>query len=156
VFVFEACQDPDIQRWTRVPRPYGALDAASFINRHARPQPEGDGAFFAVTSTDTGALLGSISFNHIDWAFRFAEVGYWVAPEARRQGVAGAALRGLTAWGFGSLGLVEIQLLAARGNTVSQAVATKAGFIFSHVVTDECRDGDDPDDGLVFVRRLAP
>src|SRR5206468_4132414 len=68
VFVFEACQDADIQRWTRVPRPYTALDAATFIDRHARAQPEDDGAFFAITRTDNGELLGAISLHRIDWA----------------------------------------------------------------------------------------
>jgi RimJ/RimL family protein N-acetyltransferase len=156
VFVFESCQDADIQRWTRVPRPYTALDAATFIERHARHQPEPDGAFFAVTRTDNGELLGSISFNHIEWTARRAEVGYWIAAEARRQGAAAAAVEAVSRWGFETLGLTQIELVAARGNGASQGVATKAGYTFSRVVKDECPDGDGPDDGFVFVRKPAP
>jgi RimJ/RimL family protein N-acetyltransferase len=156
VFVFEACQDTDIQRWTRVPRPYTALDAAAFIDHHARAQPEDDGAFFAVTRTDNGELLGSISLHRIDWAFRRAEIGYWVGPHARREGVAATAVEALTTWGFGPLGLVEVQLITAPGNAASQTVARKAGYTLSHVVPDECRDGDQLVEGLVFTRRVAP
>ena len=154
VFVFETCQDPDIQRWTRVPRPYTALDAATFIDRHARSQPEDDGAFFAITRTDNGELLGAISLHRIDWAFRQAEIGYWIGPDARREGVASAAVHALTAWGFASLGLVEVHLITARENTASQGVARRAGYVFSHVLPDECRDGDELVDGLAFARRV--
>jgi RimJ/RimL family protein N-acetyltransferase len=156
VFVFEACQDADIQRWTRVPRPYTALDAAMFIDQHARSQPEDDGAFFAITRTDNGELLGSISLHRIDWAFRQAEIGYWVGPESRREGVASTAVAALTTWGFGSLGLVEVLLVTARGNVASQAVARTAGYGFSHVLPGECRDGEEPVDGLAFARRVDP
>jgi RimJ/RimL family protein N-acetyltransferase len=155
VFVYDCCQDIDIQRWTKVPRPYSALDAASFIDRHARAQPEDDAAFFAITRTDTGELLGSISYNRIDWAFRWAEVGYWIAPDARRQGVAAAAVEAIVAWGSRDLGLVEVRLLAARGNAASQGVALKAGFAFTQVLAAACQDGDQPDDGFLFVRPLA-
>ena len=155
VFVFDSCRDPDIQRWTKVPRPYTALDAATFIDRHARAQPEDDSAFFAITRTDSGELLGSISYNTIDWAFRRAEVGYWVAPDARRQGVALAAVEALVMWGGTALGLVEVRLLAARGNVASQGVATRAGFTMTEVQPGACQDGDGPADGFVFARHLG-
>jgi RimJ/RimL family protein N-acetyltransferase len=155
-FVFDACQDAEIQRWNRVPRPYTALDAATFIDQHARPQPEDDGAFFAITRTDNGELLGSISLHRIDWAFRRAEIGYWVGPEARLEGVASTAVEALTTWGFGPLGLLEVHLITARDNLASQAVARRTGYTLSHVAPDECRDGDELVDGLVFARRVAP
>ncbi len=146
-FVYYACQDPDIQRWTRVPTPYRATDATAFVERHARPQPEDDGAFFAIVRTDNGELLGSISFNHIDWAFRTADVGYWIAVESRQQGFAGTALDALVAWGMRELKLVEIKLAVLRGNEVSKRVALGRGFT-------PC--GGDTDEELVFSRRLAP
>jgi RimJ/RimL family protein N-acetyltransferase len=68
--------------------------------------------------------------------------------------VASAAVDALTTWGFASLGLVEVHLITARENLASQGVARKAGYAFSHVLTDECRDGDDLVDGLAFARRV--
>ncbi len=147
-FVFDSCQDPDVQRWTRVPAPYTALDAATFVERHARPQPEDDGAFFAITKTDTGEVLGSMSFGHIDWAFATAEAGYWVARDARGQGVATCALASLVEWGRRELRLVEVRLRVLVGNVASQRVAERAGF--------EAAGVDDADGGelLAFVCRL--
>jgi len=147
-FVFDSCQDADVQRWTRVPTPYTALHAATFIERHARPQPEEDGAFFAITRTDTGEVLGSMSFNHIDWAFAAAEAGYWVARDARGQGVATSALVSLVEWGRRELRLVEERLRVLAGNLASQRVAERAGFAASGI------DRSDGDELLAFVRRL--
>src|SRR5436190_23913308 len=109
-----------------------------FVERHARPQPEERGAFFAITRTDTGEVLGSMSFNHIDWAFAAAEAGYWVARDARGVGVATSALVCLVEWGRRELRLVEVRLQVLPGNVASQRVATRAGFTTA---------GGDHDDG---------
>jgi RimJ/RimL family protein N-acetyltransferase len=148
-WVFHACQDAGIQRWTRVPSPYTAGDAAVFVRGHARPQPEPDAAFFAIARTENDELLGSISFNHI--AQSQGEIGYWVVAESRGQGVAPTALAALAGWGFTALSLEGVWLRAARGNRPSQRVAEKVGFNFDHVEADACRDGDAPDDAFVFV-----
>ena len=148
-FVFDSCQDPEVQRWTKVPAPYTALDAATFVERHARPQPEDDGAFFAITRTESGEVLGSISFGHIDWAFGVAHVGYWVARDARGEGVATGALGSLVEWGRRELRLVEVRLQVLDGNVASQRVAERAGFERAGL---ERVDGDQL---LAFVRRLG-
>ena len=62
------------------------------------------------------------------WEHARAEVGYWIAPEARRQGHATRAVRLICGWGTAALGLERIALLAAVGNTASQQVAARAGF----------------------------
>ena len=31
--IYDACQDPDIQRYTTVPSPYGRQDAVGFVRR---------------------------------------------------------------------------------------------------------------------------
>ena len=144
-FVYDSWQDPEMQRWTNV-HPYTALDAAAFIERHARPQPEEDGAFFAIIRTDTGEALGSISFDHIDPDLGVADVGYWVTLEARGEGVATKALESLVEWGRGELGLIEVRLHIALKNHVSQRVAERAGF---------ARADADSDEMVAFVRPLV-
>src|SRR6476620_8414884 len=93
-FIYDSWQDAEMQRWTHV-HPYTALDAATFIEMHARPQPEQDGAFFAIIRTDNDEVLGSISFEHIDWDLGVADAGYWVSAESRGDGVATSALESL-------------------------------------------------------------
>jgi RimJ/RimL family protein N-acetyltransferase len=62
------------------------------------------------------------------WRDARAEVGYWLSREARGQGHATRAVRLITAWGFRSLALQRIDLMAATENPASQRVADRCGF----------------------------
>ena len=57
-----------------------------------------------------------------------AEIGYWVAPWARRRGVATAAVRAMSGWAFANAGVVRLELLTDWANVGSQRVALAAGF----------------------------
>jgi RimJ/RimL family protein N-acetyltransferase len=122
-----AARDPLIARWTRVPENYTQHDARAFLLHRYDHLLAGTMAPYAIVGED-GELLGSISLMRIEDVHRRAEVGYWLAAGARGQGHATRALRLICAWGMGSLGLERIDLLAATGNTASQAVAQRAGF----------------------------
>lgn len=123
-----AARDPDIARWTRVPPDYGRSDALAYLMARYEAVRSGTGAPFAIVSSGDGELLGSISLMRIDAERRRAEVGYWVARPARRQGHAVRAVRLICGWGMRQLGLERIQLDAAVGNLASQGVAERAGF----------------------------
>ncbi len=124
-----ACQDPEIARWTRVPSPYTEADARAFLLHRYDAMHAGTLAPFAiVAAADDTRLLGSISLMRPDWEHRRAEVGYWLAREARGQGHATRAVRLICHWGISTLGLERIELLAAPANRASQRVAERAGF----------------------------
>jgi RimJ/RimL family protein N-acetyltransferase len=124
-----ACQDPEISRWTRVPYPYGPSDARAYLLQRHDTLHAGTAAPFAIVSAaDRDRLLGSISLMRFSWQHARAEVGYWLAREARGQGHVTRAVRLITAWGFRSLGLERIDLLAATENPASQRVAERCGF----------------------------
>ena len=117
--IAEACQDPEIPRWTRVPAPYTDDDARAFV------RDAGDDTF-AVVDRETGALLGSVGLVARDGPV--AEIGYWVKREARGRGVAPRAVRLLSEWGLRERGLARISLMTEPENTASQRVAEKAGY----------------------------
>jgi RimJ/RimL family protein N-acetyltransferase len=124
-----ACQDPEISRWTRVPHPYGPSDARAYLlQRHDTLQAGTAAPFAIVSAADRDQLLGSISLMRFSWQHARAEVGYWLARDARGQGHVTRAVNLITAWGFRSLGLERIDLLAATGNPASQRVAERCGF----------------------------
>jgi RimJ/RimL family protein N-acetyltransferase len=124
-----ACQDPEISRWTRVPYPYGPSDARAYLLQRHDTLHAGTAAPFAiVSSADRDQLLGSISLMRFSWQHARAEVGYWLAKDARGQGHVTRAVNLIIAWGFRSLGLERIDLLAATGNPASQRVAERCGF----------------------------
>jgi RimJ/RimL family protein N-acetyltransferase len=125
--VTAACQDPEIPRWTVVPRNYTERHARDFI-AHA----EGDlaaGRELDLAVVDTGdRVLGAMGMSNFDWADMKGEIGYWVVPEARRRGVGSRATRMLAEWALTGLGLERLELLAHPENEASQRLAERAGF----------------------------
>jgi RimJ/RimL family protein N-acetyltransferase len=126
--IVAACQDPEIPRWTTVPSPYGESDARAFLLARYGAIESATAAPFAIVEAPDGRLLGSIALMNLDWRHARGEAGYWVAREARGRGHATRALVLISQWGFETLGLERIQLLAALANRASQRVAERAGF----------------------------
>jgi len=126
--VAEICQDPEISRWTRVPFPYGEEHARAWIEQTERDWDEQRHGAFAVTDRVTGEVLGAIGLRlHEDYALQ-CSIGYWVALEARRRGIATAALKLVSRWALRELGLQRVQLVTDPENEPSQRVAEAAGF----------------------------
>jgi RimJ/RimL family protein N-acetyltransferase len=125
--VTAACQDPEIPRWTVVPHHYTERHARDFISSTA-----GDisaGRELALAIVDTGdRVLGALGMSNFDWLGMTGEIGYWMAPDARRRGVGARATRMLAEWAVRSLGLERVELLAHPDNEASQRLAERAGF----------------------------
>ena len=133
--VYEACQDPELQRWTRVPSPYRREDAVSFVEQVSpREWESGKGAPFAVLDATSGRLLASVGFVRLDGRDDVAEIGFWCAASARGRGVTTQAVGAVCRWGFGALGLQRVDWLAEVGNAGSRRVAEKAGFTVEGVL----------------------
>jgi RimJ/RimL family protein N-acetyltransferase len=135
--IYEACQDPLIPRFTRVPSPYTMEHAAGAL--HA---DEGE-IRRAIAGADD-RLLGVCGLMRFAPDGRACEVGYWLAPWGRGRGAATRAVELICEWGFATLGLERIELHAHTENAASRAVADRAGFTeFGRRV--------DPDDGRELV-----
>jgi RimJ/RimL family protein N-acetyltransferase len=122
-----AVQDPLIPRYTRVPSPYGEREAAEFIVEQRRRRDAGTELSLLVVEAGSDALLGSIGAR-VDRENARAEIGYWVAREARSRGVASRAVVLLGGWLFESLELARLQIHTETENLASQRVAERAGF----------------------------
>jgi len=128
-FLLEACNDPEIARFTELPSPYTREHARAWVPS-ARWLLELDReAHLAVADAATGAPLGACGLVKVDWRGGVGEAGYWTAPAARGRGVATRALRLLGAWALGPVGLRVVRLRIHAENTVSQGVARRAGAI---------------------------
>jgi len=126
--VYEACQDPEISRWTAtVPWPYPKEAATGWIESHDALWSGGLHAPFAVVAARDDRFLGSISI-HLKPELQHAVAGYWIAADARN---AGAATRGLAlavAWTKSHAEVPCIELKTVVGNVASERVAQKCGF----------------------------
>lgn len=127
--VATACQDPEIPRWTIVPSPYAERDAVAWIETHDLLRITGTAMPMAIVDSATRVLAGSIGIHDIDWRSQKGEIGYWVVRELRGLGVATRALRLISRFALGELGLARLELLADVRNEASQRVASGAGFV---------------------------
>jgi RimJ/RimL family protein N-acetyltransferase len=124
--VFQACQDPDIQRWTRVPSPYTREDAEKFV-ASCPQQWSASTPGFAIVEHDDVTVLGSIGLNTPPHEGG-VEFGYWIAPTARGRGVATEATALLCDWAFDVASLARVEWMCLVGNDASLAVAQRCGF----------------------------
>ena len=124
--VARACDDAGTRQFlTELPSPYTVAHAHEWIERS-----NADGAevtTFAIADPGADRVVGSIALGRLSFAGRAGSIGYWVAPWARRGGVASAAARTLTAWAHGR-GVQRLELLTDPENEPSQRVALAAGF----------------------------
>ncbi len=140
--IFRACQDPENQRWlSALPSPYTREDAVFFV-REIAPQGRGEGRDLVFSIDCGGDLAGVCGLHHLTSGRLGPEIGYWIAPEFRRQGYAAEAARGLADWALAH-GAPRAHLFTDVANTPSQGVARRAGFAEEGVVRSclQYRDG---------------
>jgi RimJ/RimL family protein N-acetyltransferase len=152
--LIEACRDPEISRWTRVPFPYLREDAERFLAISATEATTGEGIALAVTDAPRDRLIGTIGLMGVDDGR--GEIGYWIAAPERGRGVATRAVRLLSDWARTELGLTELAILAHRDNRPSQRVAERAGFTDTGETRSVPRMPADRRHGYKLYLRRAP
>ena len=124
----EACQDPEIPRWTRIPSPYGRADAEDYVARTESGRASGEAAAYLVVDAATDELVGSVAIHDLDPNDLTAEVGYYVAAGARGRGVATRAVGAVVDWGLDA-GLQRIVAQVMVGNEASRRLLNRLGFV---------------------------
>ena len=130
-WIFEACQDREIQRWTRVPRPYTLDHVLEFVS-----SPNSEFARWVIQSVASGEPVGVISIHDIE--LRRASIGYWISPVYRGRGFVVEAI-GLVRneidrrCATGEITVDVMVATIARDNAASRSVAERAGFEVSRV-----------------------
>ncbi|MEU4498832.1 GNAT family N-acetyltransferase [Streptomyces sp. NBC_00210] len=126
---YQACQDPDIQRWTTVPSPYERRHAEEFTGQIV---PDGWRAgtmcTFAVLPRAGGPLMASVAVSLRTLSGTW-EIGFWTAKEYRGRGIMAETVAAVAHWTFTRLGATRLEWRAEVGNEGSRAVAEKAGFV---------------------------
>ncbi|MGW4170157.1 GNAT family N-acetyltransferase [Streptomyces chartreusis] len=125
--VYEAAQDPDIQRWTTIPSPYLLEHARSFTEELV---PEGwqNGSMFTwgLFLPEGEDLVGMLGLTMRSMSE--AEVGFWGTKEHRGNGYVTEAVLAAARWAFVQLSIDRVEWRAEVGNRPSRAVAERAGF----------------------------
>ncbi|MFJ8825594.1 GNAT family N-acetyltransferase [Streptomyces sp. NPDC102467] len=124
--VHDAFRDPALRFWHA--RTMESPDEArAWVERTHEDWCKEAAAQWFVTRDADGAPLGRMALRDMDLLEGFAEIGYWVLPEARGQGVAPRALTALTDWAV-DVGFHRIEVQHSTRNEPSCRVALKAGY----------------------------
>lgn len=116
-------------------------EARSFAEGWAQRWHDETDAGFVITR-DGGEGVGQVGLREIMLSAGWAEVSYWVLPEARGRGLAVAGVRALTRWAFDELGMHRLEILHAVGNLPSCRVAEKAGYALEGTLSRVLRHAD--------------
>lgn len=128
-WITAACSDRELSRYVPgIPYPYGEADARAFIERAARAWAERSAATFVISNAPDGTGHGTIGLHLAAGDTGLAQVGYWLAPEARGRGAATIAVQLVSRWAFAAVGIDRLSLQTAPENVASQRVAERAGF----------------------------
>jgi RimJ/RimL family protein N-acetyltransferase len=127
-------RDPEVIANTRVPDPVPEGFERLWLQAYKEGAADGTRDGFAIEDTETGAFLGLAGLVAIEREANQAEIGYIVSQEARGSGIATRALRLVTDYALGELGLARVQLLISSGNTPSLRVAERCGYVHEGVL----------------------
>lgn len=110
----------------RFPHPYLESDALAWVA--ACRSQAGAHTQFAIDLG--GEAIGGIGLERLTDVHRMtAEIGYWIGEPFWGAGIATAAVRLATDYGFATLGLERIQAMVFEWNAPSARVLEKSGYV---------------------------
>ena len=125
--IFNACQDPTISAFTRVPYPYDRELAEEFVRGSDIAYRAHQGVVFAIEYQ--GAFAGTIGLHSIQLTDHCAEIGYWIEKSHREKGIATEAVKALLNFALNIAEFRRIEAMADFDNFASQRVMERAGMV---------------------------
>ena len=123
-----ACADPDIALFCMMPAGYTIAMARDFIADAPQAWANRGWLHLALTAAGDDQPVGAIGALAVDRDAATAELGYWVIPEYRRRGLAGAGVSLVTDWAFEILRLRRVAIGTMVGNAPSRRIARSLGY----------------------------
>ena len=151
--IFNACQDPTIPAFTRVPSPYERSMAEDFVRESDVAYRNHVSVSFAIEYK--GNFVGTIGLHSIQLGDHMAEVGYWMDQNYRGKGICTVAMKTLTDFSLDVMGFRRLEALADFDNIASQKVMEAAGYTRDALLKNRAtkRDGRQIDMALYSATR---
>lgn len=124
--------DPATQRWLALPSPYTEAMARQFLADVGDAASAGTMLNFAVRRAGQAPLCGSMGVR-FEGRRDEGEIGYWISPDARGEGLASAGIRVLARWAIPEFGLRRVEMLVQPRNRASCRACERAGATFEGV-----------------------
>lgn len=129
---------------------YSLDDAVDWIARCRCGWSAQDHFAFGVFDVGSGQLLGSVGLSQHDRVHRRANLGYWVRQSRQREGLATIAVRHVAQFGFQTLGLQRIEIVALPRNQASRATAEKSGARLEGIARQRLLTSSQAQDAAVY------
>ncbi|WP_035341369.1 MULTISPECIES: GNAT family N-acetyltransferase [Dickeya] len=123
---------------------YDLNTAQGWITHCDQQRHEGHSFELVMVDRTAGHFLGSVAINAINRAERLGNIGYWIRQSAQQQGLMTEAVREIASFGFGTLGLTRLEIIAAEQNYASRRVAEKVGAQFEGLLRNRIIIHDQP------------
>ena len=121
--------DPGLHARLGLQRPPSGAELGRQMELAEHEREAGVRVRFTVVEPGSDRCRGRISVHSIDWESGRAELGMWLAPQARGRGLAPDALRLAAGWLFEECGLERVELLTEPDNEPMLRAARAAGFV---------------------------
>jgi len=105
---------------------------------------------FAIVDESDGSVAGGVGLNQFNRQHRSANLGYWVRQSRQGFGIAPRAVPAVARFGFESLKLVRVEIVAAVDNLPSRRCAEKAGARFEGIGRQRLLIGESAIDAAVY------
>ncbi len=125
---------------------YSVSDCKLWLDSRFQMRTEGIEYDFVILDAKDNSFLGGCAIDQINQKHNFANLGYWVRTSLEGKGIATAAVKLISRFGFETLGFTRLEIVAAVQNRASQRVAEKVGAVREgihrnrHVVHDMIYD----------------
>ncbi len=147
--IHQACLDPLIPKFTRVPAEYTLAHAELFI-REKTPNALAakSGILFIIENRAIAEgdgepqFCGVISFHSIDLSDHVAELGYWIVASARGKGIGRTGARVITDYGFTTLNFRRIEAVVDVENLASRKLLDSVGYLLEGVMRNKSTRAD--------------
>jgi RimJ/RimL family protein N-acetyltransferase len=124
-----AWRDPSVASANPVPADRSSAGARRWIAGEPERRSRGLALDLVICPYGGDSVWGEVGLRGFDPAVRRAEIGWWLAAEARGRGVAATAVDLVATWALGpSLGLRQVWARIQPANQASVRTATAAGF----------------------------
>jgi len=151
--LYEGVQDPIIPKFTRIPANYQMANAEHFV-RERSPNGFSMRTELQLVLEYDGKFAGALSFHTLVLEDAKAEIGYWLTADVRGKGVATAATKLMTQYGFETIGFHRIEALVVESNKPSLKVLANAGYQQEGVLRDKCCQEDGTRENMIMFTAL--
>jgi RimJ/RimL family protein N-acetyltransferase len=132
--------DPQLHLRLGFERPPSGAQLGTLAENADAEREAGRHVSFTILVEQSDTCRGRIAVHHFDWDHLRAELGIWLAPQVRGQGLAPRALRLAAPWLFEECGLARLEMFTETDNEPMLRTARAAGFVNEGVLRSYVRE----------------